>query len=250
MNNYLSIDLESWAMPNIPEYLQLSSGQKKKLDGGNSRDSIIKTLNILMKSKTKLTFFVVGQIYEWYPKLVEKIADQGHEIAFHTHDHNLMNNNNELIRNIELSKKFIQKFKPKGFRAPRISIKKEHLSILKSFGFKYDSSVYGPYASRSKISGLLELPVTSACKVPFGSGYFIGLLGKNIEGVYRKINKSGFPVISFLHNWQILKPLNPSFPTAKYLLKNPHYFPYLIDCCATFEFLLKKFTFKPMKNLL
>jgi len=250
MKNYLSIDLESWAMPNIPEFLRLTSEQKKKIDAGNARGSTLKILSLLKKHKTKLTFFIVGQIYEWYPKLIEKIADEGHEIAYHTHTHDALLDVDSFKKSIDLSKTFIQTFKPLGFRAPRISIKHRYLKILKDYGFKYDSSIYGSYSERKMVEGIVELPVTSVSIIPVGSGYFIGLLGKKIYLIYENINKKGHPVISFLHNWQILKPINPAFPTKKYLLSHPHYFPYLSDCSSTFEYLLKTFTFLPMKNLL
>jgi len=250
MRNYLSIDLESWAMPNLPEYLRLTSREKKVLDAGNVRDSILETLRILKKSKTKLTFFIVGQIYEWYPSLIDKIAEEGHEIGYHTHSHDALFDKDSLIKTIELSKRFIQRFKPIGFRAPRISIQQQHLKTLKNYGFRYDSSIYGPYSERKSIAGIFELPVTAIAKIPVGSGYFIGMLGKKTAWIYEKINKKNIPVISFLHNWQVLKPTNPSFPTKKFLFSHPYYFPYLVDCASTFTYLLKKFTFLPMRDLL
>ncbi len=250
MNNYLSIDLESWAMPNIPDFLRLSSEEKKKLDSGNVKNSTFKILKLLRNHKTKITFFIVGQIYEWYPKLVEAIAEDGHEIAFHSHDHNEVTDIKSLIKNIQKSKGFIQKFKPVGFRAPRISLNHDYLKALRDYGFKYDSSSYGSFSARKKRDGIDEIPVSSISGIPVGSGYFIGLLGKKIEFIYKKLNNKNNPAIFFLHNWQILKPVNSTFPTIKYLLFHPHYFSYLADCSQTFIYLLKKFTFKPMKYLI
>ncbi len=250
MLNYLSIDLESWASPNLPEFINLTSEEKKKLDNGHIKASALRALEILEKHNTKLTFFVVGQLYDWYPEVVEKIASKGHEIAYHTHDHDLLVNKNTLLRNLSKSKKFLQRFKPVGFRAPRITIEKEYLSILSRSGFKYDSSTYGDFKKRSKINSVQELPVSSLSSIPIGSGYFIGMLGKNIAWLYRSLNKKKIPVISFLHNWQILKPTKPTFPDKKYLLTHPYYFPYLADCSSALEYLLERFSFSPMKNLL
>src|SRR3990167_10445551 len=91
--NYLSVDLESWASPNLPEFVRLTSSEKKKIDNGHIKQSAIKILNILKKHKTKLTFFIVGQLYEWYPEVVEAIAKDGHEIAYHTHAHDVLYDN-------------------------------------------------------------------------------------------------------------------------------------------------------------
>lgn len=251
MYNYLSIDLESWASPPIPEYVRLTSQEKKKLDNGHIKKSAIEILRILKKNNTKLTFFTVGQLYDWYPEVVEMIASQGHEIAYHTYSHDAALDEKSLIQGIIKSKKFIQRFKPIGFRAPRISLKNDNLlKILNKSGFKYDSSSYGPFKNKKQVHGIWELPVTSFAGIPIGSGYFIGMLNKKIEWLYNKINKNGSPVISFIHNWQVLKPIDPTFPDNKYLLTHPYYLPYLADCSLTFEYLTKKFRFKPMKNLL
>lgn len=250
MKNYLSVDLESWASPNLPEFVNLPSLAKKKLDNGHIKKSALHVLDLLKKYNTKITFFTVGQLYDWYPKVVEKIASLGHEIAYHTHDHDLLLNKVTLIKNIEKSKQFIQRFKPVGFRAPRISIDRQYLTILKKYRFKYDSSRYGAYREKQKINGIAELPVTSWAGIPIGSGYFIGALGKKISWLYKRINRQGNPIISFIHNWQVLKPRKPTFPTKGYLLTHLHYFPYMADCSVTFEYLLKNFKFTLMKNLL
>ena len=250
MLNYLSIDLESWAMPNTPEFLQLKSQQKKRLDNGHAEKSTLKILDILQQTKTKTTFFIVGQIYQWYPKLVEKITRDGHEVAFHTHAHDPLPDESSLIRSLELSKEFIQKFKPIGFRAPRINFGKKYFPILKKYGFKYDSSSYGEFYSQFVYKKVKEFPVSAWKKIPIGSGYFIGLLGNHIDKVYQRLNRSNTPFISFLHNWQILSPLKPTFPTRSYLITHPHYFPYLKNTSKSLEYLVKKFSISPMKNLL
>lgn len=251
MNNYLSIDLESWASPPIPEYVNLSSQEKKRIDSGHIKKSTLYILDLLNKHKTKLTFFIVGQFYDWYPEVVESIANAGHEVAYHTHYHDALVDEQSLTASMIASEKFLSRFKPVGFRAPRISLKNKNLlKILKKYGFKYDSSSYGAYKDKRKIHGIWELPVTSYAGMPIGSGYFIGLLGKKIKWLYDNVNQNGSPVISFIHNWQIVKPIKPTFPTKKYLVTHPYYFPYLADCASAFEYLITQFKFIPMKNLL
>ena len=136
MKNYLSIDFESWAYPDLPEFLALSSQERKKTDAGFVKDSAQEILKILDKNKVKLTFFVLGQLYDWYPKVIEKIAESGHEIAYHTYTHNLLRSKKDLVDSLEKSKNFLKKFKPIGFRAPTILIKKEDYQVLKDYGFK------------------------------------------------------------------------------------------------------------------
>ena len=174
----------------------------------------------------------------------------GNESAYHTHAHDVLVSKNTLLKSLQKSKKFIQRYKPIGFRAPRIYLKTDHLKVLKTHGFKYDSSTYGAFSEKKKIDGVLEFPVTSVGNIPFGSGYFIGALGKNLDVMYKNLNKKNIPVISFIHNWQVLRPKNPTFPTPGYVIAHPHYVPYLFNCSATFEHLIRRFSFGQMKNLI
>lgn len=249
MINYLSIDFESWAYPDLPQFNSLSCEDRKKLDGGYVKESAERILKILAKHKTKLTFFVLGELYDWYPDVIEKIASGGHEIGYHAHTHNILKSKEDLINSLEKSKIFLKRFKPAGFRAPTILIKKEYFSVLKKYGFLYDSSVYDRYTAARTVDGITELPVSKACYLPVGSGYFAALLGKKTSWIYKLINDQGSPAITFIHNWQIIKPKKATFPTNSYLLKNPRYLPYTFEILDTFENLLYKFSFAPMIDL-
>lgn len=250
MTNYLSIDFESWAYPSLPEFKKLKSDERKRLDDGYVSESAEEILKILKKHNTRLTFFILGQLYDWYPETIEKIAQDGHEIAYHTHSHDLLSSKETLLNSLKNSEKFLKKFRPKGFRAPNILIKNEHFQILKNYGFLYDSSTYGVYSTKEVVDGLIEIPVSKSFRLPLGSGYFIASLGPKIDWFYRQINKRGNPVIAFIHNWQIIKPKNTTFPNKNYLLKHPYYFPYTLEIRKNFEHLLKNFSFAPMDNLI
>lgn len=250
MTNYLSIDFESWVYPDLPEFEQLNSQQRKQLDDGYVQDSAKEVLKILKKHQTKLTFFILGQIYDWYPQVIEKIAQEGHEIAYHTHTHDILKTKKDLVNSLERSKGFLKKYKPRGFRAPSFIITKEHFSILKDYGFEYDSSYYDAYLSRELVNGLLELPVSKYCRWPIGSGYSIAAFGKKIGYIFRRINRGGSPFIAFVHNWQIIKPKKATFPNHNYLLKRPSYLPYTFKIYDTFECLLERFSIAPMERLI
>lgn len=250
MLNYLSIDFESWVYPDLPDFRKLSSGQRKKLDNGYVKKSTEKILKILKDHKVKLTFFVVGQLYDWYPEVIEKIASNGHEIAYHTHAHDILKSKKDLVNSLEKSKMFLQRFKPWGFRAPTFLIKKNYFPVLKDYGFRYDSSIYNTYSCRQSISGLVEIPVSKMFGLPIGSGYFLAILGSQIKKFYQRINHQGSPIVAFIHNWQIVKPKNTSFPNQRYLLRYPLYFPYTLEAGQIFNFLLKNFSFAPMETLI
>lgn len=207
-------------------------------------------LKILAKHKKKVTFFVVGQLYEWYPDIIEEIARQGHEIGFHTYEHEVLSSQRVLEDSLHKATKFLKKFQPVGFRAPRVSFKKEYLKVLEKYNFRYDSSIYNDFTMKERAGGVIEFPVSTLGKLPIGSGYCIGLFKKNVRWFYRNLNNQGKPFIAFLHNWQILTPVKPSFPTKKYLLQHPHYLPYLRNTAEEFEYILRTFEIAPMRNLL
>lgn len=249
MVNYLSIDFESWAYPNLPKFLNLSSQERKKVDGGFVKKSAEKILELLAEYNTKITFFVLGELYEWYPKTIEMIASEGHEIGYHTHTHDILTSKEVLIDTLKRSKVFLKKFKPQGFRAPTILSKKDYLKILAAHGFTYDSSIYGSYELKQKVDGITQIPVTSWHQMPIGSGYFLGLLGKRMSFLYQQINNQGDPLIAFVHNWQIVKPKKATFPTWRHIATHPYYLPYCIEIDDVFKFLLQNFTFAPMREL-
>ena len=87
MNHYYAIDLESFVFSGVKKYSRLTSAQRKQIDNGTIVKHTELLLNLLQKLNTTLTFFVVGEIYEWYPDLIDIVKREGHEIAFHTHHH-------------------------------------------------------------------------------------------------------------------------------------------------------------------
>ena len=143
-------------------------------------------LKILRSRKIKATFFVLGEVAEWYPRLVRKIAEDGHEIACHGMHHRdltLSSKNvfeNELVKN----RKILEKISGQeiiGFRAPNLVVTEWLGKVLINQRFVYDSSICpgrkikgkyqhqtnvpeNPYQTGKNIlekgeSGLFEIPI-------------------------------------------------------------------------------------------
>lgn len=218
IKNILSVDLESF----IHRELDLSKRYQKDL--GFTLKATNYLLNLLKVYNAKATFFVVVEIYEWYPELIEKIKDQGHEIAYHTHRHIILKDEKTLLEELKLSKKFLKKFNPIGFRAPRLFLYKNYLSILSDFGFKYDSSTYGSEIIQFQNINIKEIP-TSFINffwsnpslsfpqnlklqlflqgLPFGSGLFLSIFQKKVQYFINYSNSKQKPAIIFIHPWQL-----------------------------------------------
>jgi len=112
-----------------------------------------RVLDLLERFNVKATFFVVADVVENYPGLVESIAEKGHEIACHGlhHQCKIDPKTKEPLITPEQFEKQTLKAKQilekasgqevKGYRAPNALIGGWMLDCLENIGFKYDSSV-------------------------------------------------------------------------------------------------------------
>lgn len=259
VKNTLSIDLESFV------HRQLNVRKRTGSKDEEIASVIEYLLNIFDKYNTKITFFVLGEIYDWYPELIEKIRERGHEIGYHGHRHILIENRGILLEELSLSKKFLEKYRPIGFRAPRMFLKKEYLKILADFGFKYDSSTYGSRVEKIEGTRMKEIPVSLRRYygrdqsinfpenmrkellfkgVPYGSGLFLSLLGRNVQYFINLDIKNKKAANLFMHPWQFSESKeNLPLPILQKLL-------YRKKINATLEYLLEKNTFFPLRDIL
>jgi len=271
--NILSIDLESWIhfykSALSPKNFGLTSHDRKILDDGYTNIATSKILSLLEKYNQKATFFVVGELYDWYPEVIEEIKKMGHEIGYHTHNHPILYNGQILEGEIKQSRNFINRFKPIGFRAPQIYITPDSMLYLKKSGFKYSSSTYDDYKIRD-ISGIDEIPVSAISfrkksneelpknlklkmlfkQIPFGSGLFISILGSKTSYFINYLNRRDIPAILFIHPWQVHMPkkLNSIYFKMRILFNRPLCLPYTINVFKTMEKLLKNHEFTSFKE--
>lgn len=274
INNILTIDLESWFHFD-QEYFKKKFGKlDKTLDDGFLVASTEILLDLLDKYEQKATFFVLAEVYTWYPSLIRKIKQKKHEIAFHGFNHQKLIDQKTLNTQLERSADFLKEFKPKGFRAPDIYLKREYFNILKKYNFLYDSSSYGLFKKKPhKIDGIYELPVSIfkikknhkknnsfpknlkvslfLGEIPFGSGFFLSLLKDKASFFIDKTNKNELPVVIFLHPWQTYNnPLNSLKFKFLYFFKSPAAIFYLNNTYSTLETLFKKYKFTSIENCL
>ena len=110
-------------------------------------------LDLFASLDLRATFFVLSAVARDHPGLIRKIADAGHEIGFHGHDHDFLANVGP-----ERFERSLREWVPRleqmaqrpirGFRAPFFSITRQTawaLPMLVKAGFGYDASIYpGP----------------------------------------------------------------------------------------------------------
>lgn len=156
--NALTFDIEEWFhLPNIErikpirEWLDFEERIVKNVE---------KILNNLNHFNIKATFFILGWVAEHYPKIVKKIANDGHEIGTHGYYHLPVFSQKpgdfekDLVKSIDIIESVTGK-KVLGHRAPFFSIKEDcdwAFDIISKCGLKYDSSIFPTYRSNGGIT--------------------------------------------------------------------------------------------------
>ena len=240
--NVLGIDFEEWYHPQlIQKYL---ANEDKELKITNGLDEI---LDWLRRNETYATFFIVGDILEKKPDILDKINSQGHEIGFHTMFHNRLDDENY---NKEKFKDEIKKFNEltnnhsKGFRAPTFSLNEKSswvIDVLEELGYEYDSSIvpvktrmYGlenaeekPYfissnnlKENSPNGKIKEFPllVTKFLgkKIPAAGGFYVRTLPtKIIKNAIKKYEKKEMPATFYIHSWELTPQYMPKISMSK-----------------------------------
>ena len=149
--NLLGIDFEDWYHPELIQYHIKTKNNKPSVVNG-----IDKILDWLRKNETFATFFMVGELLEFKPELLDKIINNGHEIAFHTMHHTRLDAPNYKEKFAEEIKKFadLTKGKSHGFRAPTFSLNYSTSWVIDTLienNYQYDSSVV---PAKTKLYGI------------------------------------------------------------------------------------------------
>ena len=227
--NLLGIDFEDWFHPELIQKVLTNEEKKPKVIQGI--DKIIDWLN---HHDTYATFFVVGELLEHEPEILDKIIENGHEIGFHTMHHTRLDTLNFKEKFEEEIKIFdkITSGKSKGFRAPTFSLNESTnwlIDALESNGYQYDSSVvpaktsmYGlpnakkrPYQISSKSlecedpkAIITEFPIMITKflgkKIPAGGGFYVRTLPERIvENAIKDYEKNNIPATFYIHSWEL-----------------------------------------------
>jgi peptidoglycan-N-acetylglucosamine deacetylase len=231
--NILSLDIE--------EIFHGTYTRKYKKSNSRYRTpkNIIPILKLLEDNNTYATFFILGEIAEKYPSVINKIIEKGHEVAFHGWSHKPLMELSEKQFTNEI-KKFKKIYsKSIGFRAPEFSLNNSTiwaLKILIKEKFIYDSSIfptwtplYGMYRAPIKPynpslvdlryeennNPLIEFPLATASiagiKIPIAGGFWLRFLNNQfIRRGVDKLNSNGYPAIIYVHNWE----LDPETPVV------------------------------------
>jgi polysaccharide deacetylase family protein (PEP-CTERM system associated) len=271
--NALSIDLEEWY------HSELVGGRRSSSQAAEATQPI---LDLLDRYQTKASFFVVGEVAEQNPRLIQSIFERGHEIGCHTFSHSLVWNlgedrlREELTHFHSVIEKILGKTEIKGFRAPCFSIDNRNtwaFKVLLSFGYQYDASIfplkisplYGisgaptrPYRvsfedvrKEDSQSPLIEFPLCplkiGGLKIPISGGFYLRALPRSFLGWgLRRINRSQ-PFLVYFHPWEGYEK-TPRFKLPLFNRMISYYG--ISSALKKFEFLLSHFKFARVDQVL
>ena len=133
--------------------------------------AVPRLMEVLRRLELRQTFFVPGWVIERYPRSVDLIMENGHELALHGYMHE---RSNEVTaeEEAEILERAVEAFvrragrRPRGWRAPAFAFSKRSLDLLARAGFDYDSSLMGddvPYVIESGAGRLVEFAVDWTC---------------------------------------------------------------------------------------
>ncbi|MGB6624245.1 MAG: XrtA system polysaccharide deacetylase [Candidatus Acidiferrum sp.] len=190
-----------------------------------------KILEMLAKNGTLGTFFVLGWVAEHFPRLVQRIANAGHEIACHSQEHRRVFDlsPSEFRSDTLRAKESIENacgLQVRGYRAPSFSITHHSLwalEILADLGFAYDSSIfpvrhpnYGmpavprfPFVINTQAGPLVEFPLTTVqlggSRSPLSGGAYLRMLPYwYTRWGFGYVNgKENQPFCLYLHPWEL-----------------------------------------------
>jgi polysaccharide deacetylase family protein (PEP-CTERM system associated) len=145
--NILTFDVEEWF------HLLDFDATRTEAEWGKYEvriyENVDRILDILERTNTKATFFIIGWVAKTYPDVVKKIAAK-YQIGSHTMNHQLVwqQSRGDFRQDVETGVKMLEDItgkKVECFRAPGFSIRESEawaFEDLAELGIKYDSSVF------------------------------------------------------------------------------------------------------------
>jgi polysaccharide deacetylase family protein (PEP-CTERM system associated) len=239
--------------------------------------SVDRLLELLSAHQARGTFFVLGDVARQHPRMVRRIARDGHEVACHGNDHTDVSALTPFSFRADLrrAKARIEDAigaRVVGYRAPNFSIGPSEQAwayrVLVEEGFLYDSSIfpihhdrYGhpdaprfPYAAWTDgTNRLVEFPISTVrlmgVNLPMaGGGYFrlfpLSWIRRGLRHVNRRERQ---PVMFYLHPWE-LDPDQPR-PAMPWAHRFRHYVG-LKRLAAKLSGLLASFRFGTARDVL
>ena len=164
----------------------------------------------------KLTAFIVGELIEETPEVIDSLNAANAELGFHSYSHEMDRDRVlDIDKGVRVFEDVVGGY-PNGYRAPQGVISSDEVCCLGEYGFKYDSSVFpfirfGKYCNLTsprepyiiKGSSILELPFASVpvVRFPIALSYMMFFGWEFYEAMFRVFGMPRIVVFDFhLHD--------------------------------------------------
>jgi polysaccharide deacetylase family protein (PEP-CTERM system associated) len=216
-----TVDVEDWYQSCVDLDAPISERVVRNVD---------RLLEVLDDSGVKGTFFVQGRVADTFPRMVARLATEGHELQSHGHTHRSLarmtrKDLREELRRARAAVEDAAGVRVKAFRAPDFSIVSANLwavEVLAEAGFEMDSSIFPMRSRHYGISGwelaphrigftggaeILEVPVAvweaRGLRFPVaGGGYFRLLPATVLARGLNAVAESLRPPIVYCHPYE------------------------------------------------
>lgn len=185
----------------FPSLVWKKANSEKKIyltfDDSPTPEFTLWILNLLSRLNIKATFFCVGRASEKYPKIIDEIVKNGHQIGNHTYSHKngLLCSNKTYLQDIEKCKNVLPN--TKLFRPPfgkvypwQISKIKEKYKIIMWDVLSYDFTKNIPDKKLKK--NILKNTESGSIIVFHDNKKFGKILKENLEEILKTLLKRGF----------------------------------------------------------
>ena len=231
-----SVDVEDWYQ-GIPISIAAKAAAEPRLERG-----LYPLLDLLARTGTRATFFILGPLVDRYPEAIKRIADEGHEIGCHGWSHDLLydmtparfedETRQARDRIADLVGKPVT-----AYRAAYLSMTRRSLwalEVLARLGFLYDSSIfpirnwrYGiedfnrdPVRIDTPSGAIWEFPISVLQRFGrtlsvSGGAYFRIYPYALTRANFAHCEKAERPVNFYLHPWE----LDPQHPRVDFYWK-------------------------------
>ena len=182
-----TVDLE----PDCPPFLSGFRGVEQGMPA---------LLDTLARAGVVATFFTTGEVAERYPAIVERLVNEGHELACHGMTHRAFTTlDRESARiEIEQSTRILRRFgSVTSFRAPYLKFPGAYVELLEENGFTLDSS-HAIY----KAAYYRDATKTRLTRVPASVTSSVLRLPALVRGAY--LAALSTPVVLFVHPWEFV----------------------------------------------
>jgi hypothetical protein len=222
----LSIDYEPWfALSRRYDRLH-DPMQRRDLDGGFTLRALDPILAML--GGVRASFYLVGEIADWYPEVPRTIVAAGHELGLHCQVHRSLIDEAEVRSDIQAAGAWRQEYGVRGYRAPMVGASEAVYGVLEAAGFEYSSSIYAPAGVVLQKGRIWEIPVSTLPlwghpttftaprqftpglllrgEFPYGSSFSIGLMSGVVLRIIESELKKGHSPGIFLHPYELVSP--------------------------------------------